>query len=84
MDFGAVSPVYNGTMAAAQLSYELLLCRLIYVPDIAPTPRPAMKRPIVICTIENVVPVCIAVPTVNMADQMIIDPRRPNLSAVNA
>ena len=56
----------------------------MHLPDSAPTPRPATKRPIVICANENVVPVWIAVPAVKMADQSRMEPRRPHRSAVNA
>ena len=53
-------------------------------PDKAPTPRPAMNRPIVIWTIEYVVAVWIATPIVNIADHKRMEPRRPMLSVVNA
>jgi hypothetical protein len=53
-------------------------------PDIAPTPKPAIKRPIVICGTERSVPVWMATPTVKIADQRRIDPLRPKRSAVNA
>ena len=53
-------------------------------PESAPTPSPAIKRPIVICASEVVVPVWMAVPTVKIADQMRMDPFLPRLSDVNA
>ena len=63
---------------------EWSICEESDAPDKAPTPNPAIKRPIVICTIEKVVPVCIAVPMVKMVDQMRMEPLLPNLSDVKA
>ena len=52
--------------------------------DKAPTPKPAMKRPIVNWTMEYWVAVWMTTPAVKMAAQIKIEPRRPNLSEVNA
>lgn len=43
-----------------------------------------MKRPTVIWTIERMVAVWMAVPTVKMPDQMRMEPRRPKRSEVKA
>ncbi len=43
-----------------------------------------MKRPTVICTIERMVAVWMAVPMVKIPDQMRMEPRRPKRSEVKA
>lgn len=65
-------------------SVEWSICEEPDTPDKAPTPNPAIKRPIVICASEKVVPVCIAVPMVKMVDHMRMEPLLPNLSDVKA
>lgn len=55
-----------------------------HIPERAPTPRPAMKRPMVNWTMEKVVPVWTATPIVKIADQMRMEPLRPKRSDVNA
>ncbi len=55
-----------------------------HVPERAPTPKPAMNRPMVIWTIEKVVAVWMATPMVNIPDQSRMDPRRPKRSEVKA
>ena len=59
MAFGAVSPLYSGTMASAlHISTTFgIYTTMTHLPDKAPTPRPATKRPTVICAIEWTVPV---------------------------
>ena len=52
--------------------------------DMAPTPSPATKRPMVICASDVEVAVWIATPTVKIADQKRIEPLRPHPSEVNA
>ena len=54
------------------------------IPDIAPTPKPAINLPIVICAREKPVPVCTAQPTVKIAAQKRIEPFRPMRSEVKA